>query len=314
MKKVYSIVVTYNGIKWIDKCLNSLINSTHTTYILVIDNGSSDETVTHIKLNFPQVQVIETGINLGFGQANNAGICEALKNNADYVFLLNQDAWVEPDTLLSLIGVHKNKGNYGIVSPIHLNGDGTAIDAYFLDYLAQSNIKGYLSDCILNDDKLHSVIETSFINAAGWLLSRECICKVGGFDPIFFHYGEDRNYTNRVLHCGFKIAIDVKSRLYHDREDRISKPTPDLKAQLKRDWMDDLNQFCDIRQKNFKLLLFKRLLRYSFLLALNLLKWNGSLSAYYWGMVTNIIGSLSKISRSRISTSCQNPVPYLKNA
>lgn len=314
MKTVYSIIVTYNGIYWIDKCLKSLICSTYPTHIFVVDNGSSDGTVVHIKQSFPEVQLIETGKNLGFGQANNVGIREALKNSADYVFLLNQDAWVEPDTLASLIQVQENNGNYGIVSPIHLNGAGTALDAYFSNYLAQSNIKNYLSNRVLDADKLNPVIETSFVNAAGWLISNECICKVGGFDPIFFHYGEDRNYTNRVLHYGFKIAIDTKSKLFHDREERISKPVTDLKVQLKTDWINDLNQFCDIRQRNFKQLLFKRLVRSSLLLVLNLLKWNVPLSGYYWGMVKNMVGSTSKIAKSRRNASSQNSVPYLQNA
>lgn len=303
MKSVYSIIVTYNGVKWIDACLKSLLNSRYPTQIIVVDNGSTDTTIPYIKSNFKQVHLIETGKNLGFGQANNWGIGEALKNNADYIFLLNQDAWVEANTLESLIRVQESNPEYGIVSPIHLNGAGNAVDAYFLEYLAKSEIKDYLSKSILNNTNHASVIETSFVNAAGWLLSRECIKKIGGFDPIFFHYGEDRNYTQRVTYHGFKIAIDAGSRLFHDRETRIAEPSSDLTSQFKKDWINELNYFCDIHRQNYQLFIFKRVLKYFGLLTINFVVNDRNKSAYYLKMLKNIAGFLKQIPESRKASS-----------
>ncbi len=299
MKTVYSIVVTYNGIEWIDKCLNSLINSLYPTQIIVIDNGSSDTTISFIKTNFKQVQLIETGKNLGFGQANNLGIAEAIKNNADYFFLLNQDAWVETDTLTSLINVHTGNPDYGIISPVHLNGAGTALDAYFLEYLVKSDIRGYLTNSLFKNIDDLPVIETSFVNAAGWLLSKKCIKVVGGFDPIFFHYGEDRNYTQRTLYHGLKIAVDPNSRLFHDREQRISQSSLTLQSQIKKDFINDLNLFCDITIRNYKTLLFKRILKYKCLFVINLIVVNRNKSEYYFKMLKNIFLYLPKIPNSR---------------
>ena len=310
MKKVYTIVVTYNGIKWIDRCLKSLVNSTHATSIIVIDNGSSDETVYFIKSNFNGVQIIETGKNLGFGQANNWGMGEAIKNNADYIFLLNQDAWVEPDSLSSMVQVHEANTVCGIVSPIHLNGDGTALDAYFLKYLVQSDIEEYLSANILNEKSAAHVIETSFVNAAGWLLSKDCIKRIGGFDPIFFHYGEDRNYTQRVIYHGFKILIDTRSQIFHDRELRIAKVT-DVKSQFKTDWINDLNYFCDIHNGKHELLILKRILKYCLLLVVNVGKWNRSKCEYYFKMLKNIVRSLTRISKSRKTSLEKGSMPYI---
>ena len=71
MDSVYAVIVTFNGIKWIDKCFLSLLNSSISIKIIVIDNGSSDMTSEYIKSNFPTIELIETGKNLGFGQANN---------------------------------------------------------------------------------------------------------------------------------------------------------------------------------------------------------------------------------------------------
>ena len=101
--KVYSIVVTYNGEQCITKCLQSLRESTQPSEVILIDNASSDQTVAFVRMHFPEVRVITQSCNLGFGAANNIGIRIALNEGADYLFLLNQDAWVTPDCIEKLI-------------------------------------------------------------------------------------------------------------------------------------------------------------------------------------------------------------------
>jgi GT2 family glycosyltransferase len=88
----------------------------------VVDNNSADDTVNFIKANYPEVTLLEQNKNLGFGKANNIGISLAMKNEADYVFLLNQDAWVQPDTIEKLVSAHQREPQFGILSPMHLNG------------------------------------------------------------------------------------------------------------------------------------------------------------------------------------------------
>src|SRR5210317_1231583 len=112
MENVYAIVVTYQGLKWYKKCFDSLQDSTIPVKIIAVDNGSGDGSVDFINNNFKGIQLISQGSNQGFGKANNRGIKEALKQNADYVFLLNQDAWVEPPTIEKLISVHKEQPEY----------------------------------------------------------------------------------------------------------------------------------------------------------------------------------------------------------
>jgi GT2 family glycosyltransferase len=70
---------------------------------------------------------------------------------------------------------------------------------------------------------LPEVYEVPFVNAAGWLLSKKCLETVGGFDPVFFHYGEDDNYCQRVLFHGLKIGVTPQTFLKHDRETRVFK-------------------------------------------------------------------------------------------
>ncbi|MEO5562580.1 MAG: glycosyltransferase, partial [Chitinophagaceae bacterium] len=168
MKKIVSIVVTYNGMEWIGKCLGSLANSSCATEIVVIDNGSTDTTISFIKENFPGVQLIESKENLGFGQANNIGFRIAIEKEADYVFLLNQDAWVETDTIGCLVQALQKHIEYGIVSPLHFNGSGSAFDKYFLDYLKHSGANENDISVILQNNNQHLLVNTSFVNAAAW--------------------------------------------------------------------------------------------------------------------------------------------------
>ena len=98
-KKTLTIIITFNAMPWIDKCIGSLLASNHTTDIHIYDNGSIDGTVDYIKTAYPTTFIKNTGKNLGFGKANNLGLKFAIKENYNFVFLLNQDAWIEPDAL-----------------------------------------------------------------------------------------------------------------------------------------------------------------------------------------------------------------------
>lgn len=213
--KVYVIVVTYNGNRWIEKCFDSLTNSSIPLKVLAIDNASSDNTPEKIKAGYPAVELIETGENLGFGKANNIGLLQAKKNNADYVFLLNQDAWIETDTIEKLINISQKKPEFGILSPMHMNGEGLALDISFSHYISPAACPNLFSDIFTSNT--NDIYEANFVNAAAWLLTRKCIDVVGGFDPIFPHYGEDVDYVNRCLFHGFKLGISPKTRICHDR-------------------------------------------------------------------------------------------------
>ena len=117
LSNIFVIVVTYNGVAWIEKCINSIAISTVPSNVIVIDNCSSDETVFLIKENYPWVQLVENKENLGFGKANNIGIKYAIDSNADFVLLLNQDAWLEPDTIGKLLDASLKNNDYWIFNP-----------------------------------------------------------------------------------------------------------------------------------------------------------------------------------------------------
>lgn len=299
MKNVYAIIVTYNGSQWIEKCLSSLKNSLLPVKIIVIDNASTDDTKTIIAQKFKNINFIESKVNLGFGQANNIGLKIAIENNCDFAFLLNQDAWVEENTLLNLVTVFNINTKLGILSPMHYNGSGTALDNYFLDYLKQSEIKNQLISNYLTGTLPQTVIKTKFVNAAAWLISSACIHKIGGFDPIFFHYGEDRNYTHRALYYGLKIGILTNTKIYHDREKRITETTNIKNLNFKKDWVNELNIFCNIFNKNYKTLILKQIARNFFWLLFSLFKANKNDIKYYYRMLNSIIINVGNIKTSR---------------
>ncbi len=247
-----TIIVTYNGFQWLDKCLGSLRSSSLPTQVIVIDNASQDGTPAYIQAHYPEVDLICSDKNLGFGQANNLGIQKALAQGAAYCFLLNQDAWVAEDTLAILIEKATTAPEYGILSPIHLNGSGELLDAAFYEYITHKNKYGreVYSHLALNRDR--SLIQpTDFINAAAWLMSRACLERVGGFSPLFFHYGEDRDYAQRLHYHGLCIGFCWQAHIYHDREARDPAFNPAKQARYAETHLRNL--LADIRQpKPFK--------------------------------------------------------------
>lgn len=212
-RKVCIMIVSYNFELWIDKCLPSVFASTLPVTVMVIDNNSSDNTVARIKQDYPQVMLIENNTNLGFGKANNVGLSYALKNNFDYAFLLNQDAWIEKDMLEKLIVASETNPDFGIISPVHLSSDGKSLDHGFANYSKKKTIEEL-------PHASSKLIELPFVNAAFWLLPIETVKKIGGFSPLFYHYGEDRNYIQRTAFHNYKIGYLPSAFATHDRQNR----------------------------------------------------------------------------------------------
>lgn len=213
MIKVYTIIVTYNAMKWIERCINALSASSMHTEIVVVDNSSTDETVTFVEKAYPYIHVIKNDKNKGFGQANNQGIEYAYKQGATHFFLCNQDLYIKPDTLKKIVDVQDKYGLY-VASPLQMNGVFELIDQSFYNVFAKNN-NLFVSGLV--NSNLSDYYETSYVPAAAWVLSRECIEQIGGFDPIFFHYSEDNNYMHRLIYHKKKIGVIPSALAAHDR-------------------------------------------------------------------------------------------------
>ena len=240
---IFIIIVTYNGIKWLDACLLS----TAEYEVVIVDNASSDSTVDFIQKEYPRIKLFQQKENLGFGQANNIGISYALEEGADAVFLLNQDAYLKEGAIENLIDFSDKNPEYGILSPIHLDGSGNYLDRNFSYYLSYDQNRSFFSDAVLRD--LKKFYEVPFVNAAGWYIPKKTFEIVGGFDPIFFHYGEDDNFCQRVLYHNFKIAVIPGAKLLHDRSKNnlsVIDPLVYWERQLKLKWANINNRSFEV--------------------------------------------------------------------
>lgn len=216
MFKIYSIIVTFNGAKWIEKCINSLQLSTFKTDIIIIDNNSTDNTLTIIREKFPDINLIQSDKNLGFGKSNNIGLKKAFNDKADYILLLNQDAWIEKDTIEKLINIALSNPKAGIVAPLNFSPDGN-LESGFQNHLTKGNCPNIISD-VLTKRKKDFYAVTFYVNASCWLVTKKCLADVGGFDPVFDHYGEDVDYCKRAIYHNFEVGICTTTREYHARD------------------------------------------------------------------------------------------------
>lgn len=216
--KIYAIIVTYNAMKWAERCFMSLRESITPVTPVVIDNGSTDDTISYIKEHFPEVHIIINSKNVGFGQANNQGIQYAYKQGATHFLLLNQDAWIYTETLSKLLSI-QIENNIDLLSPIHLSGDGTIMDKdFFYAFIECDENKNKMVSSLLLDERPDYFFTEQTICAAAWFLPRSTIETIGGFDPIYFHYGEDNNYIQRLKYHQKKVAVCPNAFILHDRK------------------------------------------------------------------------------------------------
>lgn len=244
--KVFTIIVTYNGLKWIDKCISSGLEQ---STVVIVDNNSSDGTSKIITEKFPEVVLLPQDKNRGFGIANNIGISYGLKNGADAVFLLNQDAYVGKDCLENLVKISKIKTDYGIISPLHFNGNGNALDYSFQKLAYMSPL---ISDLITKQYS-KDIYDFKFINAAAWFIPKDVFLKVGGFDPMFFMYGEDDNFSQRVLYHGFKVGVIPSAEIFHDTSNNNYELGTYGSEKYCRQFINSINvKYANINTDNYK--------------------------------------------------------------
>ena len=205
--EILVIIVTFNGMQWLERCISSVRASSIPADILVLDNGSTDGSVEWLQGH--GVDVICNRSNLGFGAANNIGLRRALEEGYSYAYLLNQDAWVAPDCFEKLVRAFEY-GPYGILSPIQYDASAKKMDKQFAKRCRRH----------LRKHKGETVAEVPFVMAAHWMINRGCFMKVGGFSPAFTQYGEDDNYIDRARWYGWRCGVVQEAAAVHDRADR----------------------------------------------------------------------------------------------
>ena len=295
--KIATVIVTYNGEKWIRKCLSSIKASSQKTDIIIVDNNSKDRTIDIIKSSFFDVTLLVQEENLGFGRANNIGISYALQKKANYIFLLNQDTWIRTDTIKELLHASQLSPKFGIVSPIHLNWSGDQLEYYFSKFIGVSRI--FLRDILMNENRARPY-EIPFINAAAWFMPAEVFRIIGGFDPIFYHYGEDNNFCQRLIFHDLKIGFIPNAFIYHDSQKReISEDYLFSDAYYDHEFRNILVEYANINTEFGRSNISSINLHNIRLILISLLKFNFQHAVGYFKKYKLIASCMKSIEKSR---------------
>lgn len=223
MTHTYVVLVTFNGEKWIHEALTSLRNSEQSCRVIVVDNASTDSTADVVRKEFPEVELLSLSENKGFGVGNNIGISTAISKGAKYIFLLNQDAYVTPDAIFKLTDFLAGHPDFDLATPLHCSPDLSRVDIKTQRNYLNRFAAEYLSDACMGQAKDYYQIKG--INAAAWMIRASVFKKVGGFDPLFFMYGEDDDLINRFEFHRCQFALVHQARIVHLRQSPPSPPS-----------------------------------------------------------------------------------------
>ena len=216
---VAAVVVTHNGLPWIEPCLES-VRGIET---VVVDNASSDGTPDVVRELFPDVHVVEQA-NVGLAAGWNRGI---ERTSGRYVLILNSDAWLVGDALAELVAFADSRPEAAIVGPRLSNPDGSlqrsvrgfptvwrlATEYFFLRKLAPRSqlLNAFYAGGFAHDE----VREAEFVMGACLLVRREAIDAVGPLDEDFFLFSEETDWCRRFWDAGWKVLFFPGAECVH---------------------------------------------------------------------------------------------------
>lgn len=221
------IVLNWNNWPVTVECLESLRRVSYPNRrVLLVDNGSSDGSEKILRERFPQLELIQTGANLGYAGGNNAGLRRALEQGADYLCLLNNDVVVEPDFLEPLVAAMEADAHLGIVGGLQCRYDDRRIiqtsGAYFSFYTARVHNANAGE---VDEGQCSRPKPADFICGA-CLLARASLARaIGLLDERFFLVAEDADWCLRARRAGWAVGYVPGSKIYHkERATRDSQP------------------------------------------------------------------------------------------
>jgi GT2 family glycosyltransferase len=234
MTKIAVVVLNWNKTQLTLDTINSLLQIKHSSFnfqILIVDNGSSDDSIKVFKDKFfknEKIKVLETGANLGFTGGNNFGIKYALKNSFDYILLLNNDVIVDPNFLEELyINTHKKfnlsapKIYFAPEHEFHQNRYSKKEIGHVLwfvgGHMDWNNIYGSNAGVDEVDHGQYDQIKTDydFLTGCCLLVKKEVFEKIGFLDDKYFMYLEDVDFCQRAKINHFKLAYIPSSKIWH---------------------------------------------------------------------------------------------------
>lgn len=227
MKPKLSIVILcWNDLKVIRDCVDSIYAGTHSTEfeIIVSDNGSTDGSVEFFNRNYPQIRVIENGVNLRFAKGNNAGI---RASQGDYVLILNPDTIIHDGTLDKVVRFADEHPEAGACGCKVLNPDGSyqesarPFPSVRGEWIAALYVRPlrHLSARFISDTYTgwqgETERPTDWLSGCFILVRAEVLKHIGGFDEQFFYYYEDVDLCRRVWEAGSSVLFTPEMTITH---------------------------------------------------------------------------------------------------
>lgn len=223
MRKILASVIipNWNGSKLLEDCLSSLRKQTFKDFeIILVDNGSTDDSLEYVKDRFPEAKIIPLQKNFGFAKAINEGV---KASSAKYVLFLNNDTSVDKDWVKYLIAcADSHPGVISVNSKLLNFYDKELIDGVgiLINEVGQARSIGWQEK-----DKGQYSSEQYIFGATGGasLFRREDFIKIGLFDEKYFMYSEEVDFAFRALVLGYKSIFCPKAVVYHKHKATAKK-------------------------------------------------------------------------------------------
>ena len=209
------VILNWNGSSDLLACLSSLEKeSWQNKEVIVVDNGSSDESCELVQKQFPSTTLLALKENLGYAGGNNVGISYALEKGHDFILILNNDTLVSAHFLTQFVSFSRENPAVGIIGgwPCLMSNPSK------LDHLGGKwNPQTALFDFIGKEEPSHSTIEeeVDYVCGCSIFIKRAVFEKIGLLEPAFFLFWEEADFCMRAKKSGFKIAFCKKAVLLH---------------------------------------------------------------------------------------------------
>jgi len=230
MKKVTIIIVNWNGKKDTVHCLSSIAGMPLrgvTLETVVVDNGSTDESVAYLSKKFPWVTILTLPRNMGFTGGNNTGMRYAMGRGTDYLWLLNNDTILSSDAIRLTDAFSDSKVGIAGSKIYFASGHEYHADRYTKDELGK--VFWYAGGRVdwdnmyashrgvdeVDSGQYDEVCKTPFVTGCSMMIKREVVEAIGYLDDKYYLYLEDLDYGLRAKRAGFHLVYFPKSVLWH---------------------------------------------------------------------------------------------------
>jgi len=219
------VILTFNSGAAAVQCIESVrAGSTSVFRLQVVDNASDDNTVSQVERAFPDLEVVVSPKNLGFGGGCNLGIEAARERGADYVLLVNPDSVIAPDMVDVLVDFMEAHHEAGVVGAKTLSmepmPDGRPRRLWAGSFRGRLPLRQRVPGIERADtDDPKDPVEVDYIWGHGMLLRLDALREVGGFDTDFFMYYEDLDLCRRLKRAGYGVWCEPAALMWHDAPD-----------------------------------------------------------------------------------------------